>query len=296
MERSAWLALGAVGVVLSGCAAPSPPAGWTATPVTTIEGLNVPESVAVDPASGLVFISNIVAAQEGEGVDRFWADDGTGFIAYLKSAGDQDLGRWQESRPEAPLNAPKGLCIHEGWLWVADNSRIVRYPLSGQGTPERIEVSGAQRLNDAATDGRGVCFSDTATGKVYRIVPGGPEVIRAPEGVNGITFWGGKMFAVSWTLHEVYELDPSGRAEPRPFGLAAQFQNLDGIEVLDDGTLVVSDFTGGRVCTVSADRRTVRTLLRVQSPADIGLDRKRGLLFVPVFQKDRVAVYRLERK
>jgi len=118
-------------------------------------------------------------------------------------------------------------------------------------------------------------------------------VIKAPEAVNGITFHDGRMYAVSWKLHEIYELDPSGKAEPKPFGLASHFAGLDGIEVLEGGTFVVSDFAGNKVCTISPDRKTVRTYLRVQSPADIGIDRKRGLLYVPLFMKNRVCTYEL---
>jgi hypothetical protein len=116
----------------------------------------------------------------------------------------------------------------------------------------------------------------------------------APAGINGLTFFGNKMFGVSWKLHEVYELDPSGKKAPVAFGLADHFTNLDSIEVLDDGTFVVSDFMGDAVYTISPDRSRVDKLIAVPSPADIGLNRKDGLLYVPQFMKDRLSVYRLE--
>jgi hypothetical protein len=34
----------------------------------------------------------------------------------------------------------------------------------------------------------------------------------------------------------------------------------------------------------------------VDWPADIGLDRARGLLYVPQFEKNRLTVYQLEKK
>jgi hypothetical protein len=106
----------------------------------------------------------------------------------------------------------------------------------------------------------------------------------------------GKLFAVSWTLHEVYELDPTGKEEPRSFGVASHFTNLDGIEVLEDGSFLVSDFTGNKLAVIAPDRKTVRVLKEIESPADIGLDRVRSLLYVPQFMKNRVAVFKLERK
>lgn len=152
-------------------------------------------------------------------------------------------------------------------------------------------------LNDAASDGEAVYVSDWKAGKVYRVDPAGDvREVRAPESVNGITFHGGKMFAVSWDLHDVYELDPKGKGEPIAFGLASHFKGLDGIEVLDDGTFVVSDLRSDRVMTVDPDRRTVRPLVEAECPADIGVDREAGLLFVPEFLAGRVAVYRLARR
>ena len=83
---------------------------------------------------------------------------------------------------------------------------------------------------------------------------------------------------------------------PEPFGFAEHFTNLDGIEVLDDGTFLVSDFKGNAIWLISADRQSVRRLIELDSPADIGLDRKRMRLYVPQFMKDRVAVYDLKRE
>ena len=103
------------------------------------------------------------------------------------------------------------------------------------------------------------------------------------------------MFGISWSLHEIYELDPSGKKDPVAFGLAEHFVNLDGIEVLDDGTFIISDFMGNAVYAVSPDRSTVRTLIEIHTPADIGINRTEGLLYVPHFKEDVVSVYRLTR-
>ena len=74
-------------------------------------------------------------------------------------------------------------------------------------------------------------------------------------------------------------------------------QRLDaGIEVLDDGTFIVSDLPAKKVFSVSPDRKTVRTLAELDSPADIGLDRKRNLLYVPQFFKNQAVVFKLVNK
>ena len=46
----------------------------------------------------------------------------------------------------------------------------------------------------------------------------------------------------------------------------------------------------------SADGKTVKKLIDTAAPADIGLDRERGLLYVPLFFESRVEVYQLQQK
>ena len=287
-----WLA--AVVVLMGGCTrlAWDTGPGWTAQEVGAIGAMDVPECVAVDPATGIAYVSNMVAAKP----DAFWADDGTGFLSRLRPGGNLESLRWKDSTPDHPLHSPKGMCVLQNVLYVADNTRLVGYALGDKGPAKPIQGPVGQKLNDLATDGEAVYISDTAAGVVYRCGTDGVRPIKAPEGVNGITFFKGRMFAVSWTLHDVYELDPTGEDIPIPFGLAAHFTNLDGIEVLDDGTFVVSDFYGHKISTIAPDRRTLRTLVTVTTPADIGLDRDRMLLYVPQFEAGRVVVYHLRKE
>jgi len=258
-------------------------AGWSAKRVQSIEGFDVPECVMVDASDGTAYVSSIQAEPES-----YWADDGRGYISRI--AAGETPSVWAVK----PLHSPKGMCVLGGELWVTDNTRIVRFALKDRAF-KVIAIDGAQRINDLATDGRAVFASDTGAGKIYRIDPADGKVttLRAPESVNGVTFARGRMFAVSWDLHEVFELDPTGRVAPKAFGLASHFKALDGIEVLADGTFIVSDFVGNRVVTITPDRRRVRTLIEMRTPADIGLDRQRLRLYVPLFKHDLVEVYQL---
>ena len=278
---------GLVGLVLLVGCAPTSADGWRAERVAVTSGFAVPECALPAPGGTRVYVSNIVSEPGG-----YWDDDGTGHISILGADHQLAAEPWVKSQPGQPLHAPKGMCLLGEYLYVADNSRLLRYGIDGG--PSEVVASGFQRANDLCTDGRTVWVADTAAGKVYSVTPAGEKrEIPAPDGVNGLTFFGPKMFGVSWSLHEVYELDPTGTADPVPFGLASHFTNLDGIEVLDDGTFVVSDFTGNKVCTISADRARVSTLLDVPSPADIGLNRADGLLYVPLFMSNTLSVYRM---
>lgn len=265
---------------------------WRAREIASVGGFDAPECAVVDPAGGEVYVSNI-ATSKGE----YWTDDGTGFISRLRPGGAPQAMKWKDNSPDLPLNAPKGMCVVGPRLYVADNTRVVCYPTTLNEPGRRIEIPGARKLNDMASDGAAAYVSDTATGKIHRIDPqGGTRDIKGPPGANGITFYKGRLFAVSWDLHEVYELDPSGKEEPKPFGLVKLFKNPDGIEVLEDGTFIVSDFTAGKVLAISPDRKNVRAIISCRTPADIGLDRNLGLLYVPMLEANAVSTYRLEKK
>ena len=278
---------------LSGCQLAMKPCSsrgsWSLERLCAIEGLSAPESALADAELGLLFIAN-VEAEPG----RYWEDDGKGFISLLAPDGEFKERRWLDSKPNAPIHGPKGMCRLGAYLYFTDNTRVMRCPVVPMTTMELI-ADGFKKANDLATDGNLIWVSDTLAGKVYGINPddGRRREIPAPPGVNGLTFYEDRMYAVSWALHEIFELDPAGKREPQPFGLASHFTSLDGIEVLGDGTFVVSDFKGNKVCAVSPDRCGVATLAEVETPADIGLNRKLGLLVVPQFSKDRAVIYRV---
>ena len=259
---------------------------WTLIPLETLDGFKVPECALWDDPAGYLFVSNIEAP-----AGQYWTDDGTGYISLLGA--DK---RWVDTAPDMIVHGPKGMCRLGVHLYFTDNTRLMRCDAQ---TGEKIEIvtSGYQQANDLASDGDAVWLSDTKAGKVFRVAPDGTQrEVPSPAGVNGLTCWKGRLFAVSWDLHEVYELDPAGKNPPVAFGLADHFTNLDGIEVLDDGSFVVSDFMGNKVSLISPDRKTVTTLVATDSPADIGINRAAGLLYVPNFLKDTLQIYRLTRK
>lgn len=267
------------------------PAEWTAERVGVVDGFEVPESVLVDPDADVVYVSNMETPPR-----MYWRDDGKGFISLLEAQGATKRRRWRDSTAREPLNEPKGMCVVDGVLYVADNSRVMTYPLSGDQV-RAIEIPDANQLNDMVAHGGFAYVSDTATAKIHKLCL--PSVtFRGPESVNGITFDAkGRMFAVSYALHEVYEVDPQGGTDPKPFGLAEHFESLDGIEVLADGTFIVSDPKAGKVCSISPDRKTVTVLVaKVKSPADMGLDRRRMLLYVPTMEANQVVIYKLRRR
>jgi len=271
-----------------------PLTGQTLPHVRTLSGFAAPEGVVVDPATGMAYVSNMASPPE-----TFWKDTGKGFISRLRPDGTLDALRWVESTDAFVLNQPKGMAIQDGNLYVADNTRVLVLSLASARPLAALKVPGAQQLNDVAADGRHVYVSDTATGKILRLdlgAQGRHETVGEIEGINGITFGQGGFYAVSWTLHEIYELSLTGAHGPKAFGLGQQFTNLDGIEVMPDGSFIVSDYMGQKVAAVSADRRQVKTLYELTTPADIGIDHERKRLYVPQLESDTVVVLSLSAR
>jgi hypothetical protein len=285
--RMSLLSLAALALLAPALTSARPRTRWTLLKKGEITQVWVPECVLPDHKSGHTFVSNVAAEK-----DRYWSDDGKGFISILAKGKMKKL-RWLRSTPGAVLDGPKGMCVLDGKLYFTDNTRLLRCNAK-DGSGLEVVVEGFGKANDLATDGDAVWLSDSKEGKIWRIAADGAKrEIPAPKGVNGLTFAKGKMYAVSWDLHDVYEVFPIGGRDPRPFGLAEHFTNLDGIEVLGDGTFIVSDFMGNKVCAITPDEKTVYTLAELESPADIGVDRYSMTLYVPQFFKDKIAVFSL---
>lgn len=261
---------------------------WKAKPVTVLEGFSVPECALYYQKDNRLYVSNVASKPE-----EYWTDDGKGYISAVNVADWRIVPRWLDSSSAAVLNAPKGMCLLDGYLYFTDNTRLLRC-FAATGSELEVVAEGFLQANDLATDGKTVWLSDTLAGKVFSITPEGDNrEIPAPKGVNGITFAGDDLYAVSWDLHDLFKLDPKGKKQPEAFGLASHFTNLDGIEVMPDGAFIVSDFYGNTVSAVTADRTEVYTLAELETPADIGIDARNKLLYVPQFKKHKLAVYRL---
>ena len=281
------------GAMLSGCAGLDSSDGWRTEQVMSISGLAVPECAAVLTETGDVFISNIDAPAKGAD-DRYNTDDNAGFVTRLETGGKLKAIRWVDSEVNAPVNSIKGLCVLKGVLYACDVDHVRRMSIKTGQSLEPLIIPGAKFLNDAATDGEYIYVSDSNTDKIHRIDGEKITEFPGPPNPNGIAISDGKMFVVSWAAHEIYEVDMDGIMPVKPFGLAGHFGGLDGVEILSDGKFLVSDQKQNRLVLVSADRKRLRTLVEVKGgPADFGLDRQRGLLYVPLIWDNSLAVFKL---
>ena len=293
MNKSISIILSLTALILGACQKPAndeKPANYTLEELKTVEGFNVPECVLHDPASGINYVSNMETSTEG-----FWDDDGKAYISTMKNDGTIIEERWLDSTKAHTLNSLKGMTLLNGYLYFADNKELKRCSIKDPSRVEVIPLPNTVKLNDVANDGETVLVTDTAQGAIYRVSPDGTHtMIKSPPGVNGVTFYKGKYYAVSIAEHDVYEIYIDGK-DPVAFGLADNFTGLDGIEVLEDGSFIISDVRGGAIFHVPADRSKATKLVDLEWAADIGIDRKEQLIFAPSLKTTKVVIFKLQK-
>ncbi|WP_437593631.1 SMP-30/gluconolactonase/LRE family protein [Sorangium sp. So ce1000] len=284
--------------VLQACAESPAPA---APERRRVGGFSTPESVLHDEERDVYLVSNIV----GSPVEK----DGSAFISRVSPDGEVLDLRWIDGASEGvTLNAPKGMAIAGGRLYVADIDAIRVFDASDGAPLGDVEVAGAGLLNDVAAtpDGSivvsdsGVSIADGAftsigTDALVRIDPGG-EVSRliadpALPHPNGVACADGEIWVAYLGAARVDALDASGERR-REISLPAG--SLDGLVRLDDGRLLVSSWDAGAVFEVDAAGDAtprVSTLAGdLPSPADLGWDRARNRLLVPLFNDGEVVL------
>ena len=267
-------------------------AGTPAMPLWSVtEGLDSPESVYYDAASGFVFSSQI-------GGDAS-ARDGNGRIVKLTVDGKMVDANWAKG-----LDAPKGLRSYRGTLYVADIDQVVGFNINSGREVSRVKIADAKFLNDLCTGPDGAIYTtDSFANRVWVIRNGvaslfsdapqlllpngilvdGNKVLVATDGSGGRGGGGtpGSLFAIDIATKAVTQVTTQSIGTP------------DGLESDGRGGYITSDVGGGRLFHINAngDVQQIRTLDR--QPADISYVPSRKLLLVPHLGLNRVSAYDL---
>jgi hypothetical protein len=262
-------------------------------PTLQIEKLSAPESVLYDDRADLYLVSNINGSP--------FAKDKNGFIAQISPTGEIKTLKWIDgSRAPSELNAPKGMAFLGDTLYVADLDTVRTFDRKTGEAKKSIPIPGALFLNDIAAGTDRVFVSDTSvkegfkpagTAAIYEVRPDGTvrPVIKSNDlaGPNGLATRGDELWAVSFASNELYRVNPTGK-QP---GTKLPKGQLDGLVILPDGTFLVSSWEASGVYAGRPGQAFTLAVSDVPSPADIGFDRKRSRLLVPMLQKDRVEIF-----
>jgi sugar lactone lactonase YvrE len=281
--------------------------GGRARRVQTVVGFHGPESVRYDPEQDVFYVSNMYLYGS-------WKDN-NGFITRIE-AGDVRKGSIlaQGGVNGVTLHAPKGMALQGDTLWVADID-VVRGFHRTTGAPLATIDFAAHRptlLNDVAlgpdatlrvTD-TGIVMSqvgtiaDTTGDRVFIVGPGRAITALAAGAPypkpNGIT-WdprGQRWLVVTFDRFDS-KLYAIGKDTTRTLLVSGKGQ-WDGVEVLDDGRILLSSWSDSSIHLVEGtrDRQVVR---HVPHPADIGIDTKRNRIAIPLAVANRVELWTVPR-
>jgi gluconolactonase len=256
-------------------------------PLKVIDSIPGPESVAVGP-DGAWYVSAFGKFDNGSdgAVYRVDPDKGTRDV-YAKG-----------------LEDPCGVLFAGSTLWVADRKGVYRvtrgkvelvYPANSFPRPLHF-------LNDLALGPEGAIYlsdtgDSTSPGAVFLLVPGkrpsvvsGSDTATGSASANGLFRGAGDtLYAVGYHSGTLSVTDGHGSWKTLATGLGSP----DGIEASAGNAFYVSDNVGGDLFWVPrGGGGPAKIAAGLQAPADLVVDRGRGLLIVPENSGNRLSIYR----
>lgn len=272
------------------------------TLMVSAEGFSTPESVLWDADQQVWFVSNINGAPT--------VKDDNGFISRLTADGTIDSLHWVSGgRDGVTLSAPKGMAIVGDLLWVTDIDALRAFDRRSGALMASMEFGDQARfLNDIVAGPEGVLYiTDTGItiGPEGMTHPGPDRVLKVQDGLmevlaegahlqgpNGIT-WdaaGNRLIVVPFAGATLFGVTLEGDTATVATGPGGH----DGVEILADGRVIVSTWEGGSVVAVGRNGAESTVLISgLDAPADIGLDRARNLVAIPLFNQNRVEFWRI---
>ena len=270
---------------------PTLPPLWTLT-----SDFAAPESAYFHAGSNAIFVSSI----NGQILEK----DGNGYISRLSPDGKMASAKWVTG-----LNAPKGLRSAGGTLWVSDIDEVVSIDIATARITARVQVEGAQFLNDLATAPDGTVYvSDSSLFQIFAVKDGKSSVFLQKNDVgetpNGLLVDGSRLI-----LGTIGGGGPRGAsAAPPPSGHLYAYDlktkqrtqlttgavgGIDGIEPDGRGGILVTDVIGQRLLHVPSSGE-VRVLAQFTAGgADFGWIPDKRLAIVPFLFGNSVSAYDL---
>ena len=155
------------------------------------KGFHNPESAVYDAKESVLYVSNM----DGEALKK----DGKGGVSKISTDGKIIDISWVKG-----MNAPKGVDIFQGNLYVSDIDRLVKINLKTKAT-KSFPIPNAKFLNDVAVDSVGnVYVSDMMDNSIYRVTKQGKVSVwlkdNKLEGPNGLLVIDDTLYVASWGI------------------------------------------------------------------------------------------------
>ncbi|WP_027327799.1 ATP-binding protein [Helicobacter pametensis] len=254
--------------------------------IQELDGFASPESVYA--TKDAIYVSNL--GKEVKPLEK----DGDGFILKLSIDG-KVLEKIEN------LDAPKGMGIIDGVLYVTDIDTLKGFDLKSKKQVFTLKIDGAIFLNDITTQGKNTLYiSDTGSGKIHKINLKQKsyqdfitlESSKYGGGPNGLMIEGNTLWVATY--------DPAQKAEGQVLKInlknkkISQFSDakgfMDGITKDKRGNLLVSAWGNnleGVVYQINSDGKSSKLPIRpIKGCADIFYHD--GVLWIPAMIENKI--------
>ena len=242
-------------------------------------GMKTPESILYDLERDVLYVTNI----NGMPAEK----DGKGFISILESNGKIKNLEWVTQ-----LNAPKGMAIYKGKLYVSDINQLVEIDIETGEIIKKYDAPNAVFLNDVAACNNGMIFvSDTRTAKIHVLENNEFKVWlegKPFENPNGLMTEKGKLFVGD---NNIYEVDISTKSVKK---IIEDAGGVDGLVKNNEGEFVFSNWPG-RI-SIHRNGKNIKlydTTAEELNTADLDYDLKNNLILVPTFFDNRIIAFKI---
>jgi hypothetical protein len=291
IARFLWLALGGCLLVGQAGAQDTLPLVWETA------GFKNPESVAYDPKTNALYVSNVDGPP-----GRL---DALGTIAKLNLDGKMENENWRIN-----LSAPKGMGMAGDFMYVSDVDRLLQIHLERRFVANLYLGRGGKFFNDVAVADKGDVFvSDTATGVIWRLRAEKFEKWLIPDAINfcrpnGLVAEKDRLVVACWM-----RLGPDGKEGPGPL-LSVSYKDkriaplgdgkpigyLDGIQPDGSGGYYLSDWVDGALLHWTPQGGAEKIMDLESGTADFLYLRDKRLIIVPFMKDNVVGAYRAPKQ
>jgi len=250
-----------------------------------------PESVIYDVDRSVLYVSNINGKPTGK--------DGNGYISLISTDGKILKEKWIVG-----LDAPKGMAIYAGFLYVSDIDRVVKISLEKSEIVSTYSAPNARFLNDVAINSNGAVYvSDSKRQTIYQLSeeqltvwvnderisrPNGlyaqDDILLVAAGDASVKKPGRSRYlqAINYQDKTILPLK-----DTTPIG------SVDGIERSRTGEYFLTDFRSGDIFYYTHDKGAVIIQSLEKGTADLDYDAVNNMLYVPILKTGKLIAYKV---
>lgn len=259
-----------------------------------LDGFQNPESVIYDSTNDVLYVSNV----NGGATDK----DGNGTISTVSLDGKLLTAAWVDG-----LDAPKGLAISDGNLYVADIDTLVEINIETGNVMNRYVVEDAKFLNDVAADDKGnIYVSDMVMNRIHRLQGVQFDIWLEGEELenpNGLHFAEDDIMLGSWgKMTDGFATDVPGHLKRisledkhiSSVGDGEPVGNLDGVEGTEETGFYVTDWMNGKLLLISRKGQVSELLDLNKGSADLEFIESKNMIFIPMMNDNVLNAYEVK--